>query len=95
MPNRSIKLATVEIGGIGGIGVRFQLVPKMSTPSMLQEIVPFAIFFVVYGVPVAWVLLSSRAQGGAKFGWFIVTLAFSWIGLAVFLIATQAKKNRS
>jgi hypothetical protein len=62
---------------------------------MLQEIVPFAIFFVAYGVPVAWVLLSSRANGGAKFGWFIVTLVFSWIGLAVFLIATQGKKDRA
>ena len=67
----------------------------MSSPSMLQEIVPFVIFFLIIGIPVIWVLLSSRSHGGAKFGWFIVTLFFSWIGLAVFLIATQATKNRS
>ena len=66
----------------------------MSSPSMFQEIIPFATFFVIFGVPVLCVLLSSRAHGGAKFGWFIVALVFSWIGLAIFLIATQATKDR-
>lgn len=67
----------------------------MNSPSMLQEIVPFVIFFLIFVIPVIWVLLSSRSGGGAKFGWVIVTVFFSWIGLAVFLIATQSTKNRS
>jgi len=36
-----------------------------------------------------FVLFSSRSQGGAKFGWFLITLFFSWLGFAVFLISTQ------
>ena len=56
----------------------------MSSPSMLLMTVV---------VPVLWVLLSSRSHGGAKFGWFIVVLIFSWLGLAVFLIITQAPKR--
>jgi hypothetical protein len=63
--------------------------------TMLQEIILFAIYFVIFGVPVLWVLQSRRSHGGAKFGWLIITLFFSWIGLAVFLIATQARKNQS
>jgi uncharacterized membrane protein len=43
---------------------------------------------------VLWVLLSSRSRGGAKFGWFMVVLFFSWLGLAVFLIVTQALRSR-
>ena len=35
------------------------------------------------------VLLSTRAEGGAKFGWFLITMFFSWPGFAVFLILTQ------
>lgn len=67
----------------------------MSSFNMAHEIIPFAVFFVVFGIPILWVLLSSRSHGGAKFGWLIVTLFFSWIGFAVFLITTQATKNRS
>jgi hypothetical protein len=44
----------------------------------------------VYLTPILWVLLSSRSHGGAKLGWFLVVLFFSWLGLAVFLIVTQA-----
>jgi len=52
-----------------------------------------AILFFYFG-PILWVLFSGRSRGGAKFGWFIVVLMFSWIGLAVFLIATQSARHR-
>jgi uncharacterized membrane protein len=48
----------------------------------------------VYVMPSIWVLASGRSHGGAKFGWFLVTLFFTWLGLAVFLIFTQATKDR-
>lgn len=48
-----------------------------------------------YLTPILWVLLSSRSRGGAKFGWLIVVLLFSWLGFAVFLIATQASRKRA
>ena len=45
--------------------------------------------------PILWVLLSSRTRGGAKLGWFLVVMFFSWLGLAAFLIVTQAPRNRA
>jgi hypothetical protein len=44
-------------------------------------------------MPIIWVLTSDRSHGGAKFGWFLVTFFFSWLGLAVFLIVTQTPAN--
>jgi hypothetical protein len=49
---------------------------------------------VFYLGPIIWVLFSGRSRGAAKFGWFIVVLLFSWLGLAVFLIVTQALRPR-
>ncbi len=49
----------------------------------------------LYLMPIIWVLVSGRAHGGAKFGWFLVTCVFSWLGLAAFLIFTQSAKDRS
>ena len=40
------------------------------------------------------VLFSGRSYGGAKFGWFIVTLLFAWLGYAIFLILTQKPRER-
>jgi uncharacterized membrane protein len=48
----------------------------------------------VYLTPILWVLLSRRSHGGAKLGWFLVVLFFSSLGLAVFLIVTQASRNQ-
>lgn len=45
---------------------------------------------VLYLAPIIWVLVSRRTHGYAKFGWLLITIVFSWIGLAVFLIQTQA-----
>ena len=61
---------------------------------MLNELIPFGLLIVFVGLPVLWVIVSGRSHGGAKFGWFIVALLFSWLGLAVFLIATQSKKDQ-
>lgn len=57
------------------------------------SVVGFAVLF--YLLPFIWVLLSRRSQGGAKFGWFLVVFFFSWLGLAAFLIFTQANSDRS
>ena len=42
-----------------------------------------------------FVLFSRRSEGGAKFGWFLITLFFSWAGFAVFLILTQRPKEKT
>jgi hypothetical protein len=65
----------------------------MGSPSFWPEAALFIALF-VYLAPILWVLLSSRSHGGAKLGWFMVVLFFSWLGLAVFLIVTQAPRNR-
>ena len=41
-----------------------------------------------------FVLFTSRTKGGAKFGWFIITFLFSWLGFAIFLIFTQKPQER-
>lgn len=48
-----------------------------------------------YLTPLLWVVLSPRSRGGAKLGWFIVVLLFSWLGFAVFLIVTQSPRDRA
>jgi hypothetical protein len=65
----------------------------MSSPSWWQEAIPFVLIFVFYIAPIIWVLSSRRSHGGAKLGWFIVALMFSWLGLAAFLIVTQAPRR--
>ena len=52
------------------------------------------LILLIYLTPIIWVLASGRSHGGAKFGWFLVTVVFSWLGLAAFLIITQASKDR-
>jgi hypothetical protein len=69
----------------------------MRSHSLLEEAMPFIVVGVgvfIYLAPMIWVLLSGRSRGGAKLGWFIVTLFFTWLGLAVFLIVTQATSDR-
>ena len=43
--------------------------------------------------PVVHVLVSQRSSGGAKVGWTVITILLSYLGWAIFLIATQ--KNRA
>lgn len=59
---------------------------------MVLSIVGLVVLFNL--LPFIWVLLSGRSRGGAKFGWFLVVFSFSWLGLAAFLIVTQAHHNR-
>jgi hypothetical protein len=68
-----------------------------AAPSFWQDPMVWALAIVafLYLTPVMWVLLSGRSRGGAKFGWLLVVLFFSWLGLAVFLIVTQAQRNRA
>ena len=63
-------------------------------PSFPQLLILLAIAF-IFIVPPVLVLSSSRSHGGAKFGWFICTLFFSWLAYAVFLIMTQKQKDSS
>jgi hypothetical protein len=52
------------------------------------------VLFVIYWLPVIWVLASNRTNGVMKFAWFIVTLFFSWVGLIAFLLLTQPSSGR-
>jgi len=65
-----------------------------SIPAGFAGFIPLILFFPLYLLPIIWVLVSGRSHGGAKFGWFLVTFFFSWIGLAAFLIITQTSKDR-
>jgi membrane protein implicated in regulation of membrane protease activity len=65
----------------------------MNSDEILALSIALLILFIVYLLPIIWVLVSGRSHGGAKFGWFIVVLFFSWLGVAVFLIVTQAPKR--
>ncbi len=39
--------------------------------------------------PMLHVLVSARSHGGAKFGWLLAMLFFSWLAYIVFVIVTQ------
>lgn len=51
------------------------------------------IFILILFLPPIHVLISSRSYGGAKFGWFLATIIFSWLGYIVFLILTQPPRD--
>jgi len=65
---------------------------KMSSNETIGLLV-IVLILLIYGTPLIWVLTSGRSHGGAKFGWFLVTVFFSWLGLAAFLISTQAPED--
>ncbi len=44
---------------------------------------------ILLAIPLVHVILSPRSEGGAKVGWFILMLLFSWLAYPVYLIATQ------
>jgi len=75
--------------------------PPKSAPTvesaLWYDVIPLVILLallIALLTPTLWVLFSSRSHGGAKFGWFIIALCFSWLGLAAFLILTQAPRKR-
>jgi len=65
----------------------------MDSLSIWHILILLIFGFVFVIGPVLWVLISKRSSGGAKFGWFIITLFFSWLGLAAFLIFTQPPQH--
>jgi hypothetical protein len=44
------------------------------------------VLFIIYWLPVIWVLASNRTSGVEKLAWFLATLFFSWVGLVAFLL---------
>ena len=77
---------------------RSQATPREHSPWQdpgFLALVAVGIVLFIYLTPILWVLFSSRSRGGAKLGWFLVVVFFSWLGLAVFLIVTQALRNRA
>jgi len=56
--------------------------------SIWQLIILIALLF-----PIIHVLASKRSHGGAKFGWFLAVLIFSWLAYIIFLIVTQSTKD--
>jgi hypothetical protein len=52
------------------------------------------VLFIIYWLPVIWVLASDRTEGVAKFAWFLVTFTFSWVGLIAFLLLAPPKGYR-
>ncbi|AWF80935.1 hypothetical protein BTJ40_08995 [Microbulbifer sp. A4B17] len=60
--------------------------------SILQLII-LLVLLLLFILPAAHVLFSSRSHGGAKFGWIIGILLFSWLAYAAFLIITQPVKD--
>lgn len=55
----------------------------------------FLVFLGFCLVPVFLTGFSTRAKGAEKAGWLILILFTSWIGYAVFLIATQKMRGAS
>ena len=52
------------------------------------------VLFILYWLPVIWVLVSDRTSGVTKFAWFIVTFSFSWVGLVAFLLLAPPSRGR-
>lgn len=59
-------------------------------PEETAALIVISVILLAYFTPPVWVLFSRRSEGGAKFGWFILTIAFSWVALGAFLILTKA-----
>ena len=55
------------------------------------------LLFILFLIPLIHVIGSSRSQGGAKFGWALLMVFFSWLAYPFFLIVTQKEidKNRA
>ena len=53
----------------------------------------FAFFILLW--PLVHVIKSDRSHGGARVGWFLATLLFSWLAYIVFLIVTQSAADKN
>lgn len=52
------------------------------------------LLFILLIVPALHVVSSPRSRGGAKVGWFILMILFSWLAYPVFLIVTQKELDK-
>lgn len=46
-------------------------------------------------IPLLHVIASPRSQGGAKFGWALLMIFFSWLAYPFFLIFTQKEIDKN
>jgi len=46
-------------------------------------------------IPALHVIGSSRSEGGAKVGWLLLMLFFSWLAYPFFLIVTQEQVSKN
>ena len=62
-----------------------------------REIMYQVLLFILIIIPALHVIASPRSRGGAKVGWFILMVLFSWLAYPFFLIVTQKEldKNRA
>jgi len=74
------------------LALRARFPEKNNMPSLMQILLLLVIFLIAF-VPPILVLSSKRAHGGAKFGWFIGAVVFSWIGYIVFMMVTSKDKE--
>ena len=58
------------------------------------SLVVLLVLFLIYWLPVIWVLASNRTEGATKFAWFLVTFFFSWVGLIAFLLLAPPAGGR-
>lgn len=66
----------------------------MSLREWIIYLVVGLVGFFIFLWPLVHVLKSDRSHGGAKFGWFLATLLFSWLAYIVFLIVTQSTVDK-
>lgn len=67
----------------------------MSLREWIIYLVVGLVGFFIFLWPLVHVLKSDRSHGGAKFGWFLATLLFSWLAYIVFLIVTQSTVDKN
>lgn len=60
----------------------------MAGISIWQLLILSIPLFAVFLLPLLLTFLSKRAQGAPKLGWCILVVFTSWIGYAIFLIAS-------
>ena len=52
------------------------------------------LLLILFLIPLLHVIGSPRSQGGAKVGWVILMVLFSWLAYPVFLIVTQKEVDK-
>ncbi|MCL1074738.1 hypothetical protein [Shewanella dokdonensis] len=55
----------------------------------------YSVMLVTVLAPLLLTVFSKRTKGAAKLGWAILVIVFSWVGYAIFLIATTYLNKNS